>query len=135
MADTFGLGNAPVVGADYAVDGESGGASYPWIQADNYRPINAKSKIGIGITAESLALAGSEILSEAVDMETTSYDDDGTEVEFGYFDKSVRWVILAKPRVQGMHKATGDIVPLAKGMKGYGFALVFQRGAFHALAR
>lgn len=120
MADSFGLGNAPVVGADYAIDGESGGASYPWIQADNYRPSNAKSKIAIGITAESLALAGSEILSDAVNMESASYDDEGTEVEFGYFDIGVRWVILAKPRTLGMHKATGEIVPLAKGMKGRG---------------
>lgn len=117
MAYDFGFDGISASSADYAVDGESGGASYPYIQATNYRPINGKQKIELGITADSLAMAQSELLASSVEMQSFEYGDDATEVELGVFDDSVRWVILARPQVKGLVKATNEIVPLAKGMK------------------
>jgi hypothetical protein len=120
MADSFGL-DSYVANTAYAIDGEMSGPRYPWIQADSYQPKNAKAKINIGITTDSMALVDGQVLSDVVDMATSSFDDDGTEVEFGVFKKGVRWVILSRPKVMAMVKATGEIIPtLAKGMKARG---------------
>jgi hypothetical protein len=120
MADSFGL-DSYAVNASYAIDGDISGPRYPWIQADCYQPQNAKQKINVGITADSMALLDGLDLSKMVDMKTSSFDDDGTEVEFGVFKKEVRWVILARPKVMSMVKATGEIIPtLSKGMKARG---------------
>jgi hypothetical protein len=117
MAYDFGFDGVATSSVDYAIEGESGGVSYPYIQATNYRPINGKQKIELGITADALAMAQSELLASAVEMQSFEYGDDATEVELGVFDDSVRWVILARPQVKGLDKASNKIVPLAKGMK------------------
>lgn len=111
--DSFGLDNYTVDNS-YAIDGEANGPSYPWIQADEYRPRGLKDKISLGITADSLALIDGQ-LDGAVDVSTISFGDD--EVEFGAFKPGVRWVVLCRPKMQAIVKDTGEIVPLRKGMK------------------
>jgi hypothetical protein len=103
--------------ADYSVQGESQGPRYPWVQADNYQPKNAKEQVSFGLTEDSFSMLATDIPGDII---AASFDDSGDTVPFLVPSNDVRWVILARPRTTGMVKATGDIVPLEKGMKDRG---------------
>jgi hypothetical protein len=120
MADNFGLTDyAP--GSEYAVDGERSGPAFPWIQADMYKPGNLKTEIRLGLPGAAMDMMDQESpLMGALTYTTASFGVSDDEVPFGAFNPGIRWVILCRPKLAGMIKATGDIVPLAKGMKDRG---------------
>jgi hypothetical protein len=103
--------------ADYSVQGESQGPRYPWVQADIYQPKNAKEQVRFGLTEDSFLMLATDIPGDII---AASFDDSGDTMPFLVPSNDVRWVILARPRIMGMVKATGDIVPLEKGMRDRG---------------
>lgn len=116
MSSDFGLSDDRY-SSEYAIEGESGGVRYPYLQVDNYRPSNAKTPVRVGIPDSAMNLIPHDSpLHKAVKYECFSYGDDGVDVDLGLIDDSVRWVILARPRIMGLVKATNDVVPLSKGM-------------------
>lgn len=115
--DTFEIVGEFTYEADYSVQGESREPRYPWVQADIYQPKNAKEQVRFGLTEDSFSMLATNIPG---DIASASFDDSGDTVPFLVPSNDVRWVILARPRTTGMVKATGEIVPLEKGMKGRG---------------
>lgn len=117
MSSDFGLSDAQYSN-EYAIDREGGGVRYPHLQVDNYRPANAKTPVRVGIPDSAMNLIPPDSpLHKAVKYECFTYGDDGVDVDLGLIDDSVRWVILARPRIMGLVKATNDVVPLSKGMR------------------
>lgn len=126
ITNDFGLADGVYVN-DYAIDAESSGTRYPHIQANNYQPSNSKVLIRLGSPNTALELLPVESpIFTAVNFETFVFGDDGEEVTLGLFSSSVRWIVLARPRIFGLIKSKNTVVPLAKGLKERGEVTVCQ---------
>lgn len=105
----------------YAVEGEVSGPRFPWLQADCRKPTNLSQKVNFGMTESSFSLLANPIKG---DMSQASFDDIGNTVDFLAPSADVRWVILSRPRIAEMDKATkviaqedGKLLPLQGQMK------------------
>jgi hypothetical protein len=104
-----------------AMEGDSTGSRYPAIMVDDYKPKGLKTKVQLGLTQDGIDLLDDRATG-LLDGEpiTAIYSDGKVEELFYCFSGNTRWVVLSQPRLFAQNKESGDISPLAKGMRDRG---------------
>jgi hypothetical protein len=100
--------------AAYAVEVDDFGASYPAIQATNYRPLSLKDKIQLCIAEssyEKMDDAALTSLSEHGEMGVAVFDREGTETSRIKLGAGIRFVALGIPSIFFLNKEENTILP------------------------
>lgn len=104
---------------EYAIAQPQSGAMYPSLQMSQYKSIGLADKLSLVLSPESLELMD---LTKAASLDlmpkTCIYfdkNDDRLDIEMFEITADVRWVVLCKPKVLVVEKATGKIRPIAAG--------------------
>lgn len=95
-----------------------GGAKYPFIQPTTYEPAKVSEKIGFALSPDAIEL---ELLTNesiaALQLIPYSAVYNSNEIDMLQISAPIRWVILAKPRVYGLDKATKKIHLIEPGVR------------------
>lgn len=109
--------DAQTLNADYAIASESSSQRYPAIQATVYKPGSMREKIQLALAKESVDILTPE-QQKLINAEHGIFAlANGDDVELFTLPDTVRFSILAMPRVLGLDKKTGVVSPIQKGEK------------------
>lgn len=103
--------------AQFTVEMDEVGSSYPSIQATQYQPRSLKEKVELCLAESSMDLLSEEVAAEIAALttaDTAIFDDEGTETAIFKLQKDVRFVVLGMPSIFHLDKNAEEILPKSK---------------------